>query len=205
MEPLHIFFHVATLGRWSAIYDHIVNELEKSGLLNHATLHVSVVGDGFSKNVSKYILLHQSKNTAQYEFPTLNMLWNHCAHNNGSVLYIHTKGATRPGYTVDQWREMMMHFCVNKWQRALHHLHDHDAVGCNIQNQQNKNFFSGNFWWAKADYIKTLPDPNRYLNSRIQAELWIGMNPINNFYNLHSSNVNHYITPYPFEKYMNVQ
>lgn len=192
------------MGRWSPIYDHIVSELESSGLLNHATLHVSVCGEVFNKNVQKHVFKLQSKTTQQFEFPTLKYMWNHCQTHDGSVLYLHTKGATRPGHPVDQWRQMMLHFCVKKWQHTLHHLYDHDAVGCNIQQQQDKNYFSGNFWWAKSSYIKTLPDPNRYVSNRIQAELWVGMNPINNFYNMHSSNVNHYITPYPVEKFQHL-
>lgn len=204
MEPLHIFFHVATLGRWSQVYDHIIDTLEQSNILKNATLHVSVVGEHFDKNVSRYIYHHQTNNTKQYEFPTLNAVWNHSQVNDGAVLYLHTKGATRPGHTVDQWREMMLHFSVKKWHRAIHYLNEYDAVGCNQQVSQGKNFFSGNFWWAGCKYLRSLPDPNHFITQRIQGELWLGMNPRARFMNLHASQVDHYKIPYPSEKYQHL-
>ena len=179
----------------------MIDTLENSGLLKNSTLHISVVGDHFNKNVSRYDFVHQTNNVKQYEFPTLNLLWNHSQKNDGAILYLHTKGATRPGPTVDQWRDMMLHFTVKKWQRAIHYLHEYDAVGCNLQIQQNKNFFSGNFWWAGAKYIRSLPDPNLYMSSRIQGEMWIGMNPRARFMNLHASKIDHYKQYYPAENY----
>jgi hypothetical protein len=204
VEPLHIFFHVATLGRWSDVYDEIITSLESSGILNNATLHISVVGEHFNKDVSKYQYIHQTNDIKTFEYPTLHSVWQHAHRHTGAVLYLHTKGATRPGVAVDCWRQMMLHFNVKKWQHALHHLYNHHATGCNIQTMQNKTFFSGNFWWATCDYIKTLPDPNIYKVSRLQAELWIGMNPNSKFHNLHSSLINHYTTAYPIENYVHL-
>lgn len=204
MEPLHIFFHVAVLGRWSSIYDEVINALEASGILRNAVLHISVVGEGFNKDVGRYSFTHQTNNTAQYEYPTLKMLHEHCKTHEGAVLYLHTKGATRYAHTVDHWRNMMLHFTVKKWQTAIHYLHEYDAVGCNLQHSQGKQFFSGNFWWAGAKYIKSLPDPNLYISSRVQAEMWIGMNNRARFMNLHASRINHYMMPYSPEKYINL-
>jgi hypothetical protein len=178
--------------------------LENSGILNNATLHICVAGDHFDKDVSKYQYHHLTSNVKEFEYPTLRTIWQHAQNNKGAVLYIHTKGASRVGHAVDCWRQMMLHFNVKKWQHAIHYLHNHDAAGCNRQTMSNRTFFSGNFWWAKCDYIRTLPDPERFKASRLQAEFWIGMNPSNKFYNLHASAVNHYTTAYPSEKYVNL-
>lgn len=197
---------MATLGRWSFIYDEILRDLESSGLLNHAQLHVSIVGHGFDKPSNpRYSYVHPTDNVSQFEFPTLKMLWDNSRTHDGSILYLHTKGATRYVHTVDQWRHMMMHFCVKRWQTALHHLNDSDVTGCNLHHQNGQQFFSGNFWWAKAKYIRTLPNPNLYMTSRVHAETWIGLNNMpHKFHNMYSSNVDHYATNYPMERYQHL-
>lgn len=204
MDPLKIFFHVATLSRWSHIYDQIVTELEESGLLKHANLSINVCGSHCDKHIQPpHTLKILTHDTNQYEYPTLRELWLYSQTNPGSVLYLHTKGATRPGHQVDAWRKMMLHFNVTKWREAIHHLNDHDAVGCNMQRHQNREFFSGNFWWAKTSYIKTLPDPNAYLKIRTQAEFWIGMGN-GKLKTLHNSGINHYRETYSPDKYLNL-
>jgi hypothetical protein len=62
-------------------------------------------------------------------------------------------------------------------------------------------FYSGNFWWAKADYIKTINLENVKRN-RFNAELqFIQLG--NNWkpYSIFNSKVNHYMETFPKEKY----
>jgi hypothetical protein len=77
----------------------------------------------------------------------------------------------------------MLHHVVFNHAECTAALADHDAVGTNWRG----NHYSGNFWWARADHIRRLPDIKLlrhrplYLsadpiwNARLQCEFWIGM------------------------------
>ncbi len=64
---------------------------------------------------------------------------------------------------------------------CLEILDTHDVCGGGWQLEgfgDRRPHFSGNFWWANSDYVKTLPPPlslNRF--DRYQAEFWIGSGP----------------------------
>lgn len=90
-----------------------------------------------------------------------------------AVLYAHTKGAHDCTPTNVAWRRSMTRQLVGQWQRCTELLANHDAVGCHwiTQYPQNPAFFAGNFWWSKASYLRTLPEPD--MTSRYQAELWL--------------------------------
>ena len=55
---------------------------------------------------------------------------------------------------VERWRS-----CVEKLERG------YDTVGCHwltpdaYRQIVSSPFYGGNFWWAKADYIRKLPEP----------------------------------------------
>ena len=71
------------------IYDHIIDSLEASGILNNATLHICAVGSAFDKNVKNYKFEHLSTNTNLFEFPTLQQMWQHAKTCDGAILYLH--------------------------------------------------------------------------------------------------------------------
>jgi len=95
------------------------------------------------------------------------------------VLYAHTKGAAFPSPLNDAWRRSMTRYVVGEWRTCVRLLEDHDAVGTHwLTKEQFPGligipFFGGNFWWARADYLRRLPPVP--LNSRWDAEGWIGM------------------------------
>ena len=126
------------------------------------------------------------------EIPTLNSLREHSLSEDFNVLYIHTKGVAylEKGNTkeiVMYWRKYMEHFCIGKWKECLNALDEYDAAGCEFYGS-NKHFsgnvnpphFSGNFWWARSSYLRTLPRvedvilPEIHSAERMKAEFWIG-------------------------------
>ena len=96
---------------------------------------------------------------------------------------------------------MMLYFLVEEWPVALHYLKDHDTVGCNYHDYNSCRappHFSGNFWWAKTDYLKNLPEcgPNKF-----DAEFWL-MKGNPKLKCLHDTGgMNHYFNVYPSENY----
>jgi hypothetical protein len=91
-----------------------------------------------------------------------------------AILYVHTKGAHDDSPVNKGWRRGMTRQVVGQWQRCTELLAEgYDAVGCHwvVQYPENPPFFAGNFWWARASYLRTLAPPVN--DSRYTAELWL--------------------------------
>lgn len=156
--------------------------------------------------LDKAAFLRPIRTDAPNEIPTLAWLHYDCQSmkEDAPVLYLHLKGASwRHGQPetpfVDDWRRMMLYFCVERWQEAVDGLVLHSAVGCNISTAHHPHF-SGNFWWARAGTLARLPKPSHEWD-RMQAEFWIGGVGYDRMGSLHQSNVDHYFQPYPRERY----
>jgi len=81
---------------------------------------------------------------------------------------------------------------------CLELLNNYDTAGCNLSTSDVATHYSGNFWWATSNYIKGL----NFLQDDDSAELWLLSNKSVKSYEIHSSNINHHHSEYPFEKYM---
>ena len=180
---MKIFFHCAQISnKWQSIRDEILSAINEAGL--PAPEIVNIAGADLKR----------------FEFPTLKRLWDYCRDNPGDqVLYLHTKGVSKPAALYQEWRRWMLWGCVTRYKECLELLKTHDAIGCDWINGPpvndlrqtmdwgNTGFFPGNFWWANASYIATLPDPATLDQSdRYRAEAWIGMNPAIKHASIHS-------------------
>jgi hypothetical protein len=88
------------------------------------------------------------------------------------ILYLHTKGVSRPGNeAVAWWRTWMEWHLLSRFADCLAALDTHDLVGCSwLVGAQNPiggeggvprpvgPHFPGNFWWARGDYLQRLPE-----------------------------------------------
>ena len=54
---------------------------------------------------------------------------------------------------INDWRYYMEYFLICKYKICLKELEEYDTVGVNYLNH-----YSGNFWWSKGEYFKTLQD-----------------------------------------------
>lgn len=92
--------------------------------------------------------------------------------DDAAVLYTHSKGALRSTPAENQWRRSMLWHLVMGWEQCVELLGAHDAVGCHWQG----TFFAGNFWWARAGYLRGLPNlaPATEEAHAAAAELWLG-------------------------------
>lgn len=115
-------------------------------------------------------------------------------HEAWLVLYLHCKGATRPpGETLrENWRACMMRNLVSRWRRCVSDLESgYDSVGCHWMSGDKtppgQSIWAGNFWWARANYLMTLPSMMERarivesgldaVESRYESEVWIGNGP----------------------------
>lgn len=93
------------------------------------------------------------------------------------VLYAHTKGADVISEFNALWSQGMTRELVGEWRRCTELLADYDMVGCHwIQAPEKEHpgqpmIFAGNFWWATAAYLRTLPPPET--KTRWDAEDWV--------------------------------
>ena len=141
---------------------------------------------------SKIEVIYTNKNIKLYEYPTLKLIYDFCQKiQDCNILYIHTKGATKPTNKGEiRWREYMSYFMIDKYQKCLNILEEgYDSAGCELKTGSNKFkylHYAGNFWWAKSEYIgRQLPDPQIFVTHnfffreskiyRFHAEEWIMM------------------------------
>jgi len=93
------------------------------------------------------------------------------------VLYMHSKGVTNPMEVdpIRDWIALLLYFNVILWEGIPEILEKDYVVSC-------PNFFtskvapphcSGNFWWARGDYVAKLPVLEQNVE-RHEWEFWIG-------------------------------
>ena len=179
---LAVFFHCARLGAWEAVDREIMAAIESSGLRAAADHFVRNECDG-----------------AEFEFPTINLLRDHAAANDCAILYLHTKGVSRTGPSIDDWRACMLYWMVERWRECVDKLlKGHDTVGY-TRCERPLPHFQGNYWWARSQYLRTLGEPRdiSFIPSvanqgeRHKAEFWILSKP-----GRHYQPYNHNLRPY---------
>jgi hypothetical protein len=198
------FWHVAAINDWRRVVMSQYERLRASKLLDRCErVFVTLLGEepaAMPIADSKIELAYWSRSLHEFEVPTLARLQSWCRQNTGGVFYIHTKGVSRSHDcpTVVDWRALLERFVIDEHELCYQSLQKWDAVGANWHLRPFPHF-SGNFWWARADYIRRLPDiashPDR--SDRLFCERWIGLDSTIQAASLHESHVNHYETPYP--------
>lgn len=129
-----------------------------------------------------------------FEQVTLAKVREYALEHEGAVLYAHSKGSADASEFRKQWRRSMTKLVVSNWRTNLRRLdpttprvppHDPpDAIGCHwltrerfpgfeVEFPEGTPFFGGNFWMARCDYLRRLPEPST--RSRFDAERWIGL------------------------------
>lgn len=213
-----IFFHLVDINNYHYVIHSILQPIEQSSLIDNSELFLycnyNEINFEWLKDRHPNIkLIFQNNKSEDYEIPTLIELKKFCDTTDCNVLYLHSKGVTQPyNPGVRDWRDLMVYFNITHWEECVEKLKEYDVVGVNWTETPQKHF-SGNFWWATSNYIKSLPDIKlpSLVNYKSQfkavygyrqdAEFWIGANNPK-AYSMHQSNINHYTSEYPKEKYM---
>jgi beta-1,4-mannosyl-glycoprotein beta-1,4-N-acetylglucosaminyltransferase len=181
------------------------NLLNKISNLNFEKIFINNIGKPIEKEFGENIVLtNYSTDISLFECPTINELRDFSKKNkNCNLLYLHTKGTghSKDSKNINDWIDMMLYFLVERYPVPLKYLEKYDTVGCNYHTYNSSRapaHWSGNFWWAKTNYLATLPDcgPNKF-----DAEAWVMLgNPTLKC--LHDTGgMNHYYNEYPKERY----
>jgi hypothetical protein len=210
--PVIGFMHVAMMGDWRRVVSEQLRKMRRSGLWRRTReLHVGVVGPSVRALRLKHpkVQLHYfGEDVAQFEFPTLEHLYRFSQQEDALVYYIHTKGVSRqPDPAIRDWRHLLEYFVLERWRECVSVLQRYDCCGVNAFYAPYRHF-SGNFWWATTEYIRTLPPPSSTpspavlgLGRRHACEIWIGLNPLVKLASLHNSGVEHHESVYPRDRY----
>jgi hypothetical protein len=197
-------YHVATFPRWHEIVEAQCWRLKESGLLSRTSrLLVGVVGDSnedvslISDLLGQKATIRQLGPLSEFEFPTLQWLYEDVKSVGVACWYAHTKGASTRRDDQTKWRLKMEAVVFDQYERCLEALKDYDVCGTEWQSSLigNHPHYSGNFWWANSRYLRTLPPPSSFQFKshmhfdgpsslavgtthfgRGEAEFWLGRN-----------------------------
>jgi len=216
MSIIKIYFHICMINNWQEIVEHLFQAIVDSGLI-HQNIQLNYVALGDTQSLSlipkiKYYnnfksiqLIEHSTDISIYERLCLNKLHADAIANPSALfLYIHTKSISHKEVNpnVRDWLHYLIYFNIIHYQHCLKMLTIADTCGVDCRSNPYLHY-SGNFWWANGSYISKIspaisPD---YLG----PEMWLLSLAGVKAGNLWSSNVHHYMHPYPKYKYENKQ
>mmetsp|Transcript_30554 Transcript_30554/g.51165 ORF Transcript_30554/g.51165 Transcript_30554/m.51165 type:complete len:397 (-) Transcript_30554:673-1863(-) len=155
------FYNVYTGGdKYKGIVDSQVKSIHDSGLIDQLDrIFYSTMGsEGATFDISdeKYTHLAYYGEEGE-EVQTLSMLYKFCNNNPTSkVLYFHDKGSFHYSYENLKFGALLRCYVLNP--HCIKALDDHDICGWRISPTPLPHY-SGNFWWARCDYVNKLIDP----------------------------------------------
>lgn len=207
MPPIAIFYHcLFYLGQPPELKPHAVEvvksqigQMKNTGLLDSASeMIIGINGGDESKDIAHQVfdpkaklIFHGLESRAENLTIVELEKWVP-SHPEWLVLYLHAKGCTHVksayGDFSDKWRECMMKYLVQNWRTCVADLKGEvESVGCHFMRGMadgTQNIWAGNFFWAKAKYLATLPSIYlrerikmsgiAALESRYESEVWIG-------------------------------
>lgn len=215
----YLYIHVCTMGNWKEILSGMYSKVVESGLIHHLTaINVSICGkekeDVLSiLDHSKVNIIVQTEDTSQFERICLSKIHEKSMSEDCNICYMHTKGVTKAGnQKVKDWVDLMLYFMIEKFNLCIDGLKEHDTVGimlnmvppkymhtCSLTDPSMSAHYSGNFWWARSEYIRTLI--SKIGNAYIDPELWIASGTSMKMLSLWQTSVDHYIDVYPKKLY----
>lgn len=211
MRPYAIFYHVGQLGDWKDIYSRQVELLQAFVLGAETGFYIHINGNDDLPFIPEGATVTYNEDTL-LEADTLVALRKFCeAHSDHDVLYLHSKGVTRfereekTWDCITAWTEYLEDCVVRRSEFCREKLEEgYTAIGPMLQRCSylkrwdgaghiwpfQTPHFAGNFWWARADHINSLPMEHLYEewfqsgHARFQSERWIGMNGLSDAYDM---------------------
>lgn len=128
---------------------------------------------------------------------------------NDYIFYFHTKGVTKINsekyQNIISWRKLMQYFNIEKVKNVfkLFEKTDFNAYGVLYNNSiKDWKLYSGNFWWVKGNYAKTMNSEKIKKTNRYTAEYhFVGSGQNFNPFSPYDVSGNHYDTEFKKEDY----
>lgn len=190
-------YHIWCAPGWEEMVSRQMAHLRRSGLLGATEkLYVSCIINGKDDlDKLKGILgsepveiISVTGNTGAFEFPALDYMYRKSQSGDFLFYYFHTKGISYQSLNTDDrrfiafrrkieaWREMMEYFLMDMWRVAVNVLQDgYDTYGCYLFPPFKNKMYAGNFWWARSEYFRSLPEISEEMKAtnRFLAEEWL--------------------------------
>jgi hypothetical protein len=160
---VHIYYHIYAIDGVEPIIDEQSSLIKKyfdfPYILN---VGVSIADDNVSIDyiINKFEKIRDVRSKGN-EFVTLDLIEKDKEKFGDSdyILYIHTKGASKQNLeNVISWRQLMNYFNIEKVKNVfkLFEKTDYNTYGVLLGTAGKWKLYSGNFWWAKSSYLKTI-------------------------------------------------
>jgi len=209
---VHIYYHIYAIDGVETIIDEQLN-LIKSHFDFPYILNVGIALSNQNQSISH--IFDKVKNIRDVrangnEFVTLDLIEKDKNKFGDSdyILYLHTKGASKQnnaGYnSIISWRYLMNYYNIelNKKVFNIFEKTAYNTYGVLLGKAGNWKIYSGNFWWAKSSYLKTI-EMDGVKRNRYNAEVdyiqngidWKPYSPYN------KEGENHYLIEFKREEY----
>jgi len=160
---VHIYYHIYAIDGVESIIDEQLNLIKTHFdfpyILN---VGISIADDNTSIDyiINKFEKIRDVRSKGN-EFVTLDLIEKDKEKFGDSdyILYIHTKGASKQNLeNVVSWRHLMNYFNIEKVKNVfkLFEKTEFNTYGVLLGNAGKWKLYSGNFWWAKVSYLKTI-------------------------------------------------
>ncbi len=189
MTLIRHYYHVFAGGAWPEPVRHHIAMLGRYRLATEMT--VGLVGAPPDREKAREMVLLRTRNQRLpdpvrwleaddgYEQLTLRQIHvdAHQVPGDSAVLYMHTKGAYVNTEHNALWNWSMTRELIGEWKHCVGLLTDHDVVACHWIKAPERDhpgqpmIAAGNFWWARAAYLRQLPPPDN--TTRWAAEDWV--------------------------------
>jgi hypothetical protein len=187
------YWHICMINDYMTVISEQLRLIIKSGLYAKCEcIYVGCVGpqeerlklQNFFHDQSKIKIVSHNTNLQSYEFLTLKILRStSLALPKFYGFYIHTKGVSYPGHEGGKyWRDYMNYYVLTDWREAVKMLDaGYDTYGVKLLTTKDpkvkKTHYSGNFYWFKSEYAKTLvPVESLNQKDRFEAEMYMCSN-----------------------------
>jgi len=188
-----VFYHIACswpetrysrpATKWREIVKEQIQQWKQSELIKSAYFYIGINGtreeyDEACSMLPNISYCWYNGFDAAWEIPTINRMVEIIKDisDDTPICYHHTKGVSWCKRDNIKWRQAMQWYCIENWEKCIEYLKDVDACGAFLRIDKRWNpHFAGNFFWAKSEYLKTLPRITDQ-SLRVNAELWINSN-----------------------------
>jgi len=163
---VHVYYHIYAIDGVESIIDEQLSLIKKhfdfSYILN---VGISIADDNTSIDyiINKFDNIRDVRARGN-EFVTLELIEKDKENFDDSdyILFMHTKGASKISNElypyIKSWRELMNYFNIEKCKNVFNFFekNEYNTYGVLFETVGNWKLYSGNFWWAKASFLKTI-------------------------------------------------